>query len=199
MLDGLMRLTRRGQPTFVTPFTLAGAMAPVTMVGAVMQSIAEALAAIALQQCINPGCPAVIGTFTSNVDMKTGAPAFGTPDYMRATQVTGQMARFYNIPMRSSNANAANCPDAQAAWESIFSLWAAISSGTHVVYHAAGWLEGGLCASYEKFIMDCETLQQLIAYMKPMTTNEGDLAFDAIKEVGSKGHFFGIQHTQASL
>jgi len=197
MLDGMMRLARKGQPTIVTPFTLAGAMAPVTMVGAVTQSIAEALIAVVLMQIIRPGLPCAIGTFTSNVDMKTGAPAFGTPDYMRATQVTGQMARFYKLPLRSTNACAANAPDAQASWESIFSLWAAISSGTNVVYHAAGWLEGGLCASYEKFIMDCETLQQLIWYMKPMTTGPDDIALDAMKEVGPGGHFFGCTHTQA--
>jgi trimethylamine--corrinoid protein Co-methyltransferase len=196
MLDGAMRLAKRGQPTVVTPFTLAGAMAPVTMVGAVTQSMAEGLAAIVLLQLINPGCPTAIGTFTSNVDMKTGAPAFGTPDYMRATQMSGQMARFYGLPLRASNACAANCPDAQAAWESAFSLWAAVSSQVNMVYHAAGWLEGGLCASYEKFVMDCETLQQMIAYMKPVTTTEADIAFEAIKEVGPGGHFFGCAHTQ---
>ncbi|WP_193176732.1 trimethylamine methyltransferase family protein [Oricola nitratireducens] len=196
MLDGAMRLARRGQPTIVTPFTLAGAMAPVTMVGAVTQSVAEALACIVLLQCINPGVGCGIGTFTSNVDMKTGAPAFGTPDYVRATQITGQMARFYKLPLRSSNTCAANTPDNQATWESMMSMWAAVTSGTNMVYHAAGWLEGGLCASYEKFIMDCEVLQQFIAYMQPYTTTEEDIAVDAIKEVGPGGHFFGIQHTQ---
>jgi len=196
MLDGAMRLARRGQHVVVTPFTLAGAMAPVTMAGAVAQSMAEGLAAITLLQLINPGCPTAIGTFTSNVDMKSGAPAFGTPDYMRATQMSGQMARFYGLPLRASNACAANCPDSQSAWESIFSLWAAVSSGVNLVYHAAGWLEGGLCASYEKFVMDCETLQQLIAYMRPVEVSEADIAFDAIKEVGHGGHFFGCAHTQ---
>ncbi|MFK5977901.1 MAG: trimethylamine methyltransferase family protein [Rhizobiaceae bacterium] len=196
MLDGAMRLARRGQPVIVTPFTLAGAMAPVTMAGAVAQSIAEALAGIVLLQLINPGCPVGIGTFTSNVDMKTGAPAFGTPDYMRATQMSGQMARYYGLPLRSSNANASNTADGQAMWESSFSLWAAVSSQTNMVYHAAGWLEGGLCASYEKFIMDCETLQQMIAYMKPVSVSEEDIAIDAIKEVGPGGHFFGCDHTQ---
>ena len=196
MLDGMMRLARRGQPTIVTPFTLAGAMAPVTMAGAVMQSIAEALAAIALQQWIRPGCPAVIGTFTSNVDMRTGAPAFGTPDYVRATQMTGQLARFYGLPMRSTNANAANAPDGQAMWESVQSLWAAVTSHTNVVYHAAGWLEGGLCASYEKFVMDCEVLQQFQSYLAPVAVSDDDLAFEAIREVGHGGHFFGIEHTQ---
>ncbi|GIL00329.1 MAG: methyltransferase [Alphaproteobacteria bacterium] len=197
MLDGAMRLARRGQPTIVTPFTLAGAMAPVTIAGAVAQSVAEALAAIVLIQLIRPGCPTAIGTFTSNVDMKTGAPAFGTPEYMRATQVSGQMARFYRLPLRASNACAANCPDAQAAWESAFSLWAAISAGVNVIYHAAGWLEGGLCASYEKFVMDCETLQQLIVYLRPVTAGADDVAVEAIREVGAHGHFFGASHTQA--
>lgn len=196
MLDGLIRLARRGQPTIVTPFTLAGAMAPVTMVGAVTQSMAEALCAVVLAQCVNPGVPSAIGTFTSNVDMKTGAPAFGTPDYVRATQITGQMARYYNIPMRSSGVCAANVPDGQAMWETMFSLMAAVTSGTNVVYHGAGWLEGGLCASYEKFIMDCEVLQNFQAYMEPMIVDDGTLAFDAIKEVGHGGHFFGVQHTQ---
>ncbi len=198
MLDGWMRLARRGQGLVVTPFTLAGAMAPVTMSGAVAQSLAEALCAVVLAQIINPGCPCAIGTFTSNVDMKTGAPAFGTPEYMRATQMTGQLCRFYNLPMRSSGVCAANVPDGQAMWETSNSLWAAVQSGTNMVYHAAGWLEGGLIASPEKFIMDCEILQQIQRYMNPVicATGPDEIALDAIKSVGNAGHFFGIQHTQ---
>ncbi len=196
MLDGAMRMARRSQPTIVTPFTLAGAMAPVTIAGAVAQSLAEGLAAIVLLQVISPGCPVAFGSFTSNVDMKSGAPAFGTPEYMRATQISGQMARYYGLPLRASNACAANCSDAQAAWESAFSLWSAVSAGVNMVYHAAGWLEGGLCASYEKFIIDCETVQQMIAYMAPVGTTEADIAVDTIKEVGPGGHFFGAGHTQ---
>jgi trimethylamine--corrinoid protein Co-methyltransferase len=195
MLDGPMRMARRGQPVIVTPFTLSGAMAPVTIVGAVMQQTAEALAMIALLQIINPGCPVMYGSFTSNVDMSSGAPAFGTPEYLRATQISGQMARFYGLPLRASNACAANCPDAQAAWESAFSLWACVSAGVNVVYHAAGWLEGGLCASYEKFVMDCETLQQVMHYLQPMTAGTDELAFDAIKEVGPNDNFFSASHT----
>ena len=196
MLDGAMRLARRGQPTIVTPFTLAGAMAPVTVAGAVTQFVAEGLSAIVLLQCVKPGVPCAIGSFTSNVDMRTGAPAFGTPEYIRATQISGQMARFYGLPLRASNACAANCPDAQAAWESAFSLWSAVAARVNVVYHAAGWLEGGLCASYEKFVMDCETLQQIITYLKPVQVKEDDIAVDAIREVGSAGHFFGCRHTR---
>jgi len=198
MLEGAMIHALRMQPVIVTPFTLAGAMAPVTMSGAVTLSIAEGLAAIVLLQVVNPGCPVAIGTFTSNVDMKSGAPAFGTPEYMRATQMTGQMARFYKLPMRASGVCAANVPDGQAMWETSNSLWSAVQSGANFVYHAAGWLEGGLIASPEKFIMDCEVLQMIERYMEPevVSTNPEDIAFDAIKEVGPKGHFFGIQHTQ---
>jgi len=198
MLEGAMIHARRMQPVIVTPFTLAGAMAPVTMSGAVTLSIAEGLAAIVLLQYINPGCPVGIGTFTSNVDMKSGAPAFGTPEYMRATQMTGQMARFYGLPMRASGVCAANVPDGQAMWETSNSLWSAVQSGTNFVYHAAGWLEGGLIASPEKFVMDCEVLQMIERYMEPevIATTPDDIAIDAIREVGPQGHFFGIQHTQ---
>jgi trimethylamine--corrinoid protein Co-methyltransferase len=199
MLDGAMRLARRGQPVVVTPFTLAGAMAPVTMSGAVALSIAEALSAMALLEWIAPGCPVAIGTFTSNVDMKSGAPAFGTPEYIRATQMTGQLVRRYGVPMRSSGCSAGNVPDAQAMWETQNSLFAAITSGTNLVYHAAGWLEGGLIASPEKFVMDCEVLQMIQRYFEAPTwaTEPEDLAFDAIREVGPGGHYFGCAHTQA--
>ncbi|QYX57926.1 trimethylamine methyltransferase family protein [Roseovarius sp. SCSIO 43702] len=198
MLDGWMRMARRNQALIVTPFTLAGAMAPVTMAGAVAQSIAEALVAVVLAQLVRPGAPVAIGTFTSNVDMKSGAPAFGTPEYMRATQMTGQLARFYGLPMRASGVCAANVPDAQATWETSNSLWSAVQAGAHMVYHAAGWLEGGLIASPEKLVMDCEILQHIQRYMDPALTATGpdEIAIDAIREVGDKGHFFGIQHTQ---
>jgi trimethylamine--corrinoid protein Co-methyltransferase len=182
----------------VTPFTLAGAMAPVTMAGAVVQSIAEALAAIALLQVVRPGLPCMIGTFTSNVDMRSGAPAFGTPEYVRATQMTGQMARFYGLPLRASSACASNAPDGQAMWESVNSLWSAVQAGVNLVYHAAGWLEGGLIASFEKFVMDCEVLQQFERYFDPVLTDTSPeaLAVEAIAAVGPHGHFFGAEHTR---
>jgi trimethylamine--corrinoid protein Co-methyltransferase len=198
MLEGAMILARRNQVVTVTPFTLAGAMAPVTMSGAVTLSIAEGLAAIVLLQIVNPGCPVAIGTFTSNVDMKTGAPAFGTPEYMRATQMTGQLARFYKLPIRSSGVCAANVPDGQAMWETSNSLWAAVQSGTNLVYHAAGWLEGGLIASPEKFVMDCEVLQMIQRYFEEpvIATKPEDIAIEAVRDVGPRGHYFGVQHTQ---
>ncbi|HHB80508.1 MAG TPA: methyltransferase, partial [Aliiroseovarius sp.] len=199
MIDGCLRMIRRGQAVIVSPFTLAGAIAPVPMAGADTQSIAEALAAIALFQHVRPGCPCVIGTFTSNVDMKSGAPAFGTPEYMRATQMTGQMARFYGLPLRASGSCAANVPDGQAIWETSNALWSAVQSGTHLVYHAAGWLEGGLIASPEKFVMDCEVVQQIERYLEPdlCATGADEIAVAAIEEVGPRGHFFGAAHTQA--
>ena len=171
-------------------------MAPVTIVGAIVQQNAEVLAAIALLQYIHPGTPVVYGAFTSNVDMKSGAPAFGTPEYIRAMQISGQMARFYNIPMRTSNANAANVPDGQAVWESAFSLQGSLSGHSNLVYHAAGWLEGGLSASLEKFVMDCEMLQQVIYIQQPLEFSPDALGVQAIKDVGPDGHFFGCDHTQ---
>ena len=111
--------------------------------------------------------------------------------------MSGQMARFYGLPLRASNACAANAPDAQASWESIFSLWACVSARTNIVYHAAGWLEGGLCASYEKFVMDCETLQQVIHYMQPIATDEDSIGVEAIRQVGPHGNFFDSDHTRA--
>jgi len=181
----------------IAPFTLAGAMAPVTIMGALVQQNAEALAAIALLQEINPGTPVVYGAFTSNVDMKSGAPAFGTPEYIRAAQISGQLARRYQLPWRSSNANAANVPDGQAAWESVFSLMGCMTGQANIIYHSAGWLEGGLSASKSKFVMDCEVLQQLIALQEPLPATADDLAVVAIDEVGPHGHFFGAEHTQS--
>ncbi len=197
MLDGAMRMARRGQPVVVAPFTLAGAMAPVTLAGALAQQTAEALAAIALLQVVRPGAPCVFGAFTSNVDMKSGAPAFGTPEYVRAMQISGQLARRYRLPWRGSNANACNAPDAQATWESMFSLFGIATGQSNMALHSAGWLEGGLTASFEKLVIDCEMLQQFIYYQQPVGTTDEDLAVDAIAEVGPHGHFLGCAHTQA--
>jgi len=196
MLDGAMRMAARNQMVVVAPFTLAGAMAPVTIVGAIVQQNAEALAAIALLQTVRAGAPVMYGAFTSNVDMKSGAPAFGTPEYIRAMQISGQMARYYNLPFRASNANAAQAPDAQAVWESAFSLFGSCSGGANLIYHAAGWLEGGLVASFEKFVIDCEMLQQIIYAQRPVVVDDAALALGAIEEVGPYGHFFGANHTK---
>ena len=197
MLDGAMRACRRGQAVVVSPFTLAGAMAPVTVLGALVQQNAECLAALALLQTIRPGAEVVYGAFTSNVDMKTGAPAFGTPEYTRAMQISGQLARRYGLPWRGSNATAGAIPDGQAVWESAFSLQAIASGHCNMIYHGAGWLEGGLCASFEKLVMDCEMIQQWLYLQKPLDVSDDALAVEAIREVGPTSHFFGAAHTQA--
>ncbi|MEM7197145.1 MAG: trimethylamine methyltransferase family protein [Pseudomonadota bacterium] len=197
MMQGIIEMSRRNQVVVVTPFTLSGAMAPVTLVGALAQQNAEALAAIAFSQMVRPGAPVIYGGFTSNVDMKSGAPAFGTPEYMQACLVSGQLARRYHLPFRSSNVNAANCVDPQATWESVLSLWGAVQGGANMIMHAAGWLEGGLCASFEKFIIDVEILHALQSFCKPLQVDKQTLALDAIADVGHGGHFFGTPHTLA--
>lgn len=195
MAEGLITMAEYGQAVAITPFTLAGAMAPVTLAGALALQHAEAMVGIALTQIVRPGNPALYGGFTSNVDMKTGSPAFGTPEYLQAAQASGQLARRLGVPFRSSNVNAANSPDAQAAYESCLSLWGAISGQAHLIKHAAGWLHGGLTASLEKLIIDAEILQMVAASLEPFEVNRETLALDAIREVGPGGHFFGSAHT----
>ncbi|MBX6320311.1 MAG: trimethylamine methyltransferase family protein [Rhodospirillaceae bacterium] len=197
MLQGLMEMARHGQPVVITPFTLSGAMSPATIAGALAQQNAEALAGIAFIQMVRPGAPAMYGGFTSNVDMKTGAPAFGTPEYTRAALAGGQLARRYRIPYRSSNACAANAVDAQAAYESEMSLWGAVMGHANMVLHGAGWMEGGLVASFEKLIVDAEMLQMMAEFLQPIVVDDDTLALDAIREVGPGGHFFGAAHTLA--
>jgi len=169
MSVGIIEMARAGQAVCVTPFTLAGAMAPVTIAGALVEQNAEALLGISLAQLARPGAPCIYGGFTSNVDMKSGAPAFGTPEYMKAAIVGGQLARRYNVPYRTSSTNAANAVDAQAAYESVFSLWGAIMGGGNFIIHSAGWMEGGLVASYEKFALDVDLLQMVAEFLKPAT------------------------------
>ena len=198
MLDGLIEMAQNGQPTIVTPFTLSGAMCPITIAGALAQQNAEALGVIALSQMVKPGAPMAYGGFTSNADMRSGSPAFGTPEYTRAAWASGQLARRYKLPFRSSNTNASNCVDAQAAWESQMSLWGAVMGHAQIIKHAAGWLEGGLCASFEKFIIDIDMLQMMAETLKPLAVNESTLALDAIREAGHGGHFFATAHTIAN-
>ncbi|MFM9846245.1 MAG: trimethylamine methyltransferase family protein [Hyphomicrobiaceae bacterium] len=195
LLGGLMELAENGQAVCVTPFTLAGAMAPITIAGALAQQHAEALAVLALTQMVRPGAPIIYGGFTSNVDMKTGAPSFGTPEYVRATIIGGQLARRWKLPYRASNVNASNCVDAQATYESAMSLWASIMSHANLIYHSTGWLEGGLSASLEKVIIDAEMIETMRAWMLPLDVSDEALAFAAIKEVPPGGHYFGASHT----
>lgn len=197
MLEGIIQMCRRNQVIIITPFTLAGAMAPITLAGALVQQNAEALAGIAFTQIVRAGAPVMYGGFTSNVDMRSGSPAFGTPEYAKAALVGGQLARRYGIPYRSSNVNASNAVDSQAGWESMWSLWGAVMGGANLVMHAAGWMEGGLHASPEKMVIDADLLNMMAAFLEPLDVSTDALATDAIAEVGPAGHFFGGEHTQA--
>jgi trimethylamine---corrinoid protein Co-methyltransferase len=195
MADGIIDFAAAGQVLIITPFTLAGAMAPVTIAGALTLAHAEFLAGLTLAQIVKPGAPVVYGSFTSNVDMKSGSPAFGTPEYVKAAFGAGQLARFLGLPWRSSNATASNIPDAQSVYESQMSLWGALFGGCNFILHAAGWLESGLTTSYEKFILDVEMLQMFAEVFQPVGATPSDLALEAIAEVGAGGHFFGCAHT----
>ncbi len=195
LTDGLMTMARHGQAVAITPFTLMGAMTPVTLAAALAQQNAEALFGVALTQIIRPGSPVMYGSFTSNVDMRTGAPAFGTPENTKANIASGQLARRYGLPYRTTNANASNVVDAQAAYETEMSLWGAVMGGANLVYHAAGWLEGGLTASFEKVILDAELLQSMAETLTPLAVDDASFGLDAMEEVGPGGHFFGTAHT----
>ena len=197
MAQGLIDFARAGQPSIVTPFTLMGAMAPITPAGAMTLSHAEALAAITLTQLARPGAPVLYGSFTSNVDMKSGAPAFGTPEQVKAGLGIGQLARFLGLPWRNAAGSAANCVDAQAAHETEISAWGAILSGATVIIHAAGWLEGGLTFSYEKFITDMDMVQVFAELCTAPEAGEDEIGFEALREVQPGGHFFGCGHTMA--
>ncbi|AAV93880.1 trimethylamine methyltransferase family protein [Ruegeria pomeroyi] len=197
MAQGLIDFARHGQMAIITPFTLMGAMAPVTVAGAMTLSHAEALAAITLSQLAQPGAPVCYGTFTSNVDMKSGAPAFGTPEHFTASLVAGQLARRIGLPWRCAGGSAANINDAQAANETQFGLWGCLLAGATVTIHAAGWLEGGLTVSYEKIITDLEVLQMVAELCAGTPATDADIALDALREVPPMGHFFGAAHTMA--
>jgi trimethylamine---corrinoid protein Co-methyltransferase len=197
ILDNIMIMARHGQCVVITPFTLMGAMAPVTLAGALVQQTAEALAIIALCQLVRPGAPCVMGGFTSNVDMRTGSPAFGTPEYVHAVLAGAQLGRRLRLPVRTSAVNASPMVDAQSTYETAFSLQAAVLSHSHLINHAAGWLEGGLSASLEKIVVDAELLRNWAEILKPVSFSDDDLAVDAIKDTAAGGHFFGSAHTLA--
>ena len=197
MGDGLIAMSQHGQPVTITPFTLMGAMTPVSLPAAMAQQNAEALFGVVLTQLVRPGTPVMYGAFTSNVDMRSGAPAFGTPENAKANVIAGQLARRYGLPYRTSNANASNTVDLQAAYETAMATWGAVLGGANLIYHAAGWLEGGLTASYEKLILDVEILQNMVEFLRPLKWDADELGFDAIRDVPAGGHFFGAAHTMA--
>jgi hypothetical protein len=195
MSMGIIAFARAGQVCIMTPFTLAGAMAPVSLAGALLLQHVEVLASVTLAQTVRPGAPVVYGAFTSNVDMRSGSPAFGTPEAFKGAIASGQLARHIGLPLRSSGSSSSNVEDAQAGYETMMNTSGALFGGANVVMHAAGWQEGGLCASFEKFVLDVEMLQMFAESFAPLDATEPELAYDAIAEVAPGGHFFGSSHT----
>jgi len=196
MAQGLIDFARHGQLSIVTPFTLMGAMAPITVAGAITLSHAEALAAIALTQLVRAGAPVCYGTFTSNVDMKSGAPAFGTPAHFQASLAAGQLARSTGLPWRSAAGSASNVNDVQAANENQLGLWGCLMAGATVIIHAAGWLEGGLTVSYEKIVTDVEVLNMVAELCAGAHASAEEIGFDsALSHVAPSGHFFAAPQT----
>ena len=197
MAQGLIDFARHGQMAIVTPFCLMGAMAPISVAGALTLSHAEALSAITLTQLAQAGAPVCYGAFASNVDMRSGAPAFGTPEQVKANLGAGQLARYIGLPWRCAAGCAANINDAQAAHETQMSAWGAVLAGCTVLLHSAGWLEGGLTVSYEKFITDVEVMQIFAELCHDTSASDDDIAFEALAEVAPGGHFFAAAHTMS--
>jgi trimethylamine--corrinoid protein Co-methyltransferase len=197
MSEGIVEMARAGQPLVIAPFTMAGAMSPATEAGALTVQNAEALAGCVLAQVARAGTPVVYGSYLTNVDMKSGSPIFGTPVFAKTTWASGQLARRYGLPFRSSLNTGSNSVDAQAAYETEMCLWAAVMGHANIIFASAGWLEGGLSASFEKLILDAEILQLMIKSMDGITVNDDTIGLDAIREVGPGGHFFGSPHTLA--
>jgi trimethylamine--corrinoid protein Co-methyltransferase len=196
MLSAMVEYNRANQAVVMTPFLLMGAMSPVSIPATLVQQMAEALAGIALCQLVQPGCPVVFGSFLSNTDMQSGSPSFGTPESAIGLLCTGQIARRYGLPFRSGGGlTASQTADAQSAYEALMTLLPTFLAGTNFVMHSAGWLEGGLVSSYEKFIVDIELLRMLRHEFTPLEIDEASLAFDAHQEVGAGGHFLGAAHT----
>jgi trimethylamine---corrinoid protein Co-methyltransferase len=197
MLDGLLAYSEAGQAVIVTPFLLMGAMAPVSVPAALVQQTVEVLAGVALAQLVRPGAPCIMGSFLSSTDMQSGSPAFGGPESAVGLYASGQVARRLGLPWRSGGGTltASQSVDYQAGYESFNTLIAAFLAGANVCWQSAGWLEGGLVTSFEKFAADCELLDLLQRQFAPLEVDEASLAFDAHVEVGQGGHFFGAQHT----
>jgi trimethylamine--corrinoid protein Co-methyltransferase len=197
MAQGIIDFARAGQMSIVTPFCLAGAMAPITVAGALTLQHAEALAGLTLAQIARAGAPVVYGSFSSNVDMKSGSPALGTPEHIKATLGSGQLARYIGLPWRSGAGSAAANSDVQAAHETQFGLWGSVLAGATVCIHAAGWMEGGLTMSFEKLITDLEALQTIAELCLPTPGDDDAIGYEAIADVRPGSHFFSTPHTMA--
>ena len=199
MSDAMMILARHGQAPIVMPGALLGAMAPVTLAGGIAQMLAEAFAAIALIQVVNPGNPILLGIGTPITDMQSGAAGFSGPELARGVIAMGQLARHYGLPTRAlgGGLTTSQITDAQAGWESMQIMKASLDARADVVMHAAGWLDAGLVTGYEKLICDLDIIASLAVEYGPIVVDDEELALDAIREVGHGGHFFGVDHTMS--
>jgi trimethylamine---corrinoid protein Co-methyltransferase len=196
MLAAIKVYARARQALIITPFILAGAMGPVSLGGTLAQQNAEALAGIALTQMIEPGTPVVYGSFLTNIDLQSGAPVFGSPESQIGLYASAQLARRYGLPFRGGGMfSSAKLPDAQAGYESVMVMLPTVMARTNFVLHAAGWLENGLVAGYEKFVLDCEVLGQLHTWARGLDLSDEGLALEAIAEVPPGGHYLGAAHT----
>lgn len=195
----LRAYARANQGTVIVPFILGGAMGPVTNAGAIAQSLAETMAGCALAQLERPGAPVIFGNFLSSMSLRSGSPTFGTPEPAIGSMVIGQLARRLGLPLRcSGNFTTSKLPDAQAMTEATMSMLAAIHCGANFILHSAGFLDGLLSMSYEKFVMDTDLCGALHSYLDGVVIDDNQLALDAFREVGPGSHFFGCQHTMAN-
>jgi len=200
MMGALEVFAKNNQASIISPFIVGGAMAPVSIAGTLTQVMAEVLAGVAYSQIIKPGAPVIMGTFVTSIDMNSGAPTFGTPEAAHITYGAGQLARRLGLPYRSAGSFCGSkLPDAQAAYETANSLQMGLLSGVNFMLHACGWLEGGLVASFEKFVMDADQLGTLHHFAKGVDMSDNGQAMEAIAEVGPGGHYLGCAHTQANF
>jgi len=200
MVGALKVYARANQATVVSPFILSGAMSAVTVVGTLTQILAEASVGMAFAQLCRPGAPVVFGTFASSISMQSGAPTFGTPEPAHVLFGAAQLARRLGVPFRSGGGLCASkVTDAQAAHETANTLWPALLGGVNFMLHAAGWLEGGLVSSYEKFIIDADQLTMFQRFSEGVDFSENGQGLSAIREVGPGSHFLGCAHTQANF
>ncbi len=200
MMGALEVYAEAGQACIISPFIVGGAMAPVSIAGTLTQVLAEVMAGVAYSQLVRPGAPVIFGAFVASIDMNSGAPTFGTPEASHITYGAGQLARRLGLPFRSAGSFCGSkLPDAQAAYETANSLNMGLFSGVNFMLHACGWLEGGLVASFEKFVMDADQLGTLHQLARGIDMSEDAQAMDAIREVGPGGHYLGCAHTQANF
>jgi trimethylamine--corrinoid protein Co-methyltransferase len=200
MLEALTVYAKARQAVIITPFIMAGAMSPVSLAGTLIQQNAEALAGLTYAQMVEPGTPVVYGSFMTNVDLKSGAPVFGSPESQMALLASAQMAKHYHLPFRSGGMFASSkLTDAQAAYESVMTMLPTVLGRVNFVLHAAGWLENGMAAGYEKFVLDCEMLGMYHTLENGIDFTEDALAMDSLREVEPGGHHLGTQHTMRNF